>query len=159
MANSASRKRESGFLIAFLVLIIGIVFARGVFKFWNARMLKENCTASTNGIVTRVDKTQKLSDNTSKWLNSYHTEAEFYLNDVRYTAVADERRGKNDHGQNARFHVNNTVTIMYNPSDPSQNYIKAAVMDTGKTEMLSVILVPSVFLFLAFDYRRKKQTE
>lgn len=151
---------KAGLLIViFLVIVIGYIFVVGFMKYRHVQSLTENCTATTSGLVTMVDRTEKHSDVGGTWVKIYHIEADFYVNSIRYTAVADERRGENDYGENARFKTNTTVTIMYNPSDPNESYIKAAAMDNGKREMLSAVLIPVVFIFLAIDYRRKKRRE
>lgn len=159
MENKKSNIRLIILFAILMVIIFGNVFVIGLTKYLKVQTLIKNCTVATNGIITKVERTQQLWQASATWVNSYHIEADFYLNDVKYTTVADERRGKNDHGQNARFHTNTTVTIMYNPENPNESYIKAAAMDTGKQEMLSVVLVPAIFIYLTIDYKIKKRKE
>lgn len=142
-----------------LTLIVASVFIVGIGKYRKVQTLQKHCTASTYGLVTTVDRTERHSDIGASWEKIYYIEAEFYVNDVKYIASAEERRGENDYGENARFKEETNITIMYNPSDPDENYIKAAIMDTGKREMLAGVLVPVVLIFLTIDYRRKKRME
>lgn len=159
MENKKSNTRLIVLFAILVVVIFGGMLANGLIKRHKANLLKEHCTASTGGIVTTVTRTQMHNSTTSGWKNAYYIEVDFYVNDIKYTASATERRGENDYGQNARFKTNTTVTIMYNPENPNENYIKAAVMDTGKREMLSFVLVPAVFVYLAIDYKIKKRKE
>lgn len=144
------RFKNGNVLPGFLIGALGIALL--LFGFIGIRtnhMIKLSCDEKISAPVLSV--TQE-----SKSVN--YVEAEFYLNNTRYTAIAKHHLSRAERSE-PRFKEGMQVTVCYSSLDPDMNYIEGAKQEDGSTVfviggilfLIGVIMAPGAFL------RKKKK--
>ncbi|MCQ2417600.1 MAG: DUF3592 domain-containing protein [Oscillospiraceae bacterium] len=107
-----------------IFIVVGaLVAVFGLTMYVREKQIETVCSSSTSGVITdvrsfsisrqRKKHTKKPSVSYSK--EQYVPEATYTIGDISYTVEGD--------GLNEPVSEGETVTIMYNPSDPSEAYI------------------------------------
>lgn len=145
------RFKKGNVLISFLIEAVGIALL--LFGFVGIRtneMVRARCCDKTSAKVISITEASKSVD---------YVEAEFFVDNTRYTAIAKHHYSKSV-GEDS-FAEGMPVTVFYDPFDPGDNYIEGANQEDGSNVMTvgGIILVLGMILMgkaLADNSRKDK---
>lgn len=126
------RFKKGNVLISFLIGALGMALM--LFGFIGLRinsMVQARCTDTASAVVRTITKESGSVD---------YIEAEFYADNVRYTAVARHHHPKNADTASL-FNEGTQVTVFYSPFDPDVSYIDGANEEKGsKTLFIGMVI-------------------